>query len=96
MNKNLHILTGAPGTGKTAILEHLTSSHRYDDDVLILEQWEEIYTTDAERQMTFSQVLSFHRRLEEAYRIAGYTVFPVPVETLNCCGAFVEKFVWHA
>ena len=61
-----------------------------------LEPWEEIYTTDAERQMTFRQVLSFHQRVQEAYQIAGYALVPVPVGTLEERGAFVEKFVWHA
>jgi len=70
--------------------------HRYNDDVLILEPWEDIYTTDEERTMTFGQVLAFHRRVEEAYRIAGYTLIGVPTATLEERSVVVEKFIGRA
>jgi predicted ATPase len=69
---------------------------RYNEYVLILEPWEDIYTTDEERTMTFSQALAFHRRVEEAYRIAGYTLTAVPTGTPEERGVFVERFVGHA
>jgi predicted ATPase len=63
--------------------------------VLILEPWEDIYTTDEERTMTFDQILAFHRRVEEAYRIAGYTLTTVPEGTLEERYIFVEEFGGH-
>ena len=178
MDQDLHILTGAPGTGKTAVLGHLTTgigridepareilaehraageqdaqeisterfvdlilqrsiakyetalewgepvvfdrgipdciayalhlgtdpqpaieasmTRRYSEHVLILEPWEEIYATDEERRMTFKQVLSFHQRVQEAYRIAGYTLDVVPRATIEERASFVDRSIERA
>ncbi|MCL1592753.1 MAG: AAA family ATPase [Actinomycetia bacterium] len=178
MDQDLHILTGAPGTGKTAVLGHLTTpirrideparevlaehraageqdaqetsterfvelilqrsiakyetalewgepvmfdrgipdciayalhlgvdpqpaveasmAHRYNEHVLILEPWEEIYTTDEERNMTFNQVLSFHESVQEAYQIAGYTLDVVPRARIEERASFVDRSIKRA
>ena len=175
MTQDLHILTGAPGTGKTAVLRQLTANirrmdepareilaehrisagkdtpdiatdrfventlrrsilkyeqalewaepvvfdrgipdciayalqlgedpqpsiraadaHRYNNDALILEPWEEIYSTDEERTMTFDQVLAFHRSIKEAYHVAGYTLVTVPAMPTRERGVFVSEFI---
>jgi predicted ATPase len=71
-------------------------TYRYNEDVLIFEPWEVIYTTDDERTMALDQVMAFHCRAEEAYRIAGYTLITVPTGTLEERVVFVEEFVGHA
>ena len=175
MTQHLHILTGAPGTGKTAVLRQLTANirrmdepareilaehristgrdtpdiatdrfvemilrrsivkyeqalgfgepvvfdrgipdciayalhlgtdpqpaieaartYRYNEDVLVLEPWQEIYTNDDERTMTFDQVLAFHHRIEEAYQIARYTLTTVPRVSTQERGVFVSEFI---
>lgn len=159
--KNLHIVTGAPGTGKTAVVEHrgfhlfdtvseparevlaehrapgqrggfagspeefqklllarslrkyetaaaresltifdrgipdciayalytgvdpapsieASERHRYAREVFLLSPWDEIYTTDVDRIMTFEMTLGFHERILEAYDLAGYDIISVP------------------
>jgi predicted ATPase len=159
---NLHILTGAPGTGKTAVLEHrgfryfdtvgepareilserrvpgrrggfsgpaeefqslllersilkheiatargsaltlfdrgipdciayalyagvepgpsieAARTYRYAPEVFLCTPWEDIYTTDFDRTMTYEMTVEFHERILEAYDIAAYEVIEMP------------------
>jgi predicted ATPase len=52
--------------------------YRYRAEVLLLEPWEDIYTTDDERTMSFADTVGFHARLVEAYQGAGYQLTVVP------------------
>lgn len=52
--------------------------YRYASEVFMLPPWEAIYTTDADRVMTFDMTVRFHERLLEAYDIAGYEIIEVP------------------
>ncbi|MEN8238550.1 MAG: ATP-binding protein [Actinomycetota bacterium] len=70
--------------------------HRYHPRVLILGPWEEIYTIDDMRTMSFAQVLLFHDRVLEAYDIAGYTLVEVPRGTIADRAAFIEDHVASA
>ncbi|MEN8040795.1 MAG: AAA family ATPase [Actinomycetota bacterium] len=67
--------------------------YRYHADVLLLEPWEDIYTNDDLRNMTFAQVLAFHERVLEAYEIAGYGIVKVPQDSVAERAAFIEAFV---
>jgi predicted ATPase len=67
--------------------------HRYDSDVLILPPWEEIYSTDDERTMTFAETIPFHEALVEAYERTGYTLIEVPRGSAEERGAFARDVV---
>ncbi len=66
--------------------------YSYEPEVLLLEPWEEIYTTDAERTMTFEMTVRFHEAVEQAFAAAGYTLVPVPQISIAERAAFVESF----
>jgi predicted ATPase len=52
--------------------------HRYRREVFLLEPWEEIYSTDDERRMSFADTHGFHAALVDAYGGAGYDLVVVP------------------
>ena len=66
---------------------------RYHPQVLVLEPWEAIYTTDDERKMTFEQSLGFHERLLDGYRNAGYELITVPKAPIEERVAFIRGFI---
>jgi predicted ATPase len=67
--------------------------YRYRPEVLIAEPWEEIYTTDEERQMPFEHVELFHERVVAAYELAGYRLVTVPEVPLDERVEFIRSFV---
>jgi predicted ATPase len=67
--------------------------YRYHREVLILPPWEDIYTTDDERTMSFADTVPFHEALVDAYEDAGYTLVEVPRGTAAERAAFVREFV---
>lgn len=69
------------------------AQYRYHDPVLLLDPWEEIYATDAERTMTFDMVLHFHEAVVEAYRQTGYTFNRVPRTTIARRAAFIDRSI---
>lgn len=52
--------------------------YRYNKKVFLLSPWEEIYTTDLERNMKFSEVLVFHDHIVSFYNQFGYQLVLVP------------------
>jgi predicted ATPase len=69
--------------------------YRYRDDVLILPPWEDVYTTDDERTMSFADTIPFHEAIVEAYERTGYTLVEVPRGSPAERGAFVRDAVIH-
>jgi predicted ATPase len=65
--------------------------YRYDQEVFSLEPWEEIYTTDDERTMSFDDTLRFHAALVESYDDAGYVLTSVPKGPVEERAAFVRE-----
>ena len=63
--------------------------YRYHPQVMVLEPWEQIYATDAERTMSFEQTIPFHAALVDSYEQAGYTLVSVPTGPLADRAAFV-------
>jgi predicted ATPase len=63
--------------------------HRYNPVALVTKPWEEIYTTDDERKMTFAHTVEFQRFIELAYQICGYTLVEVPRGSIEQRAAFV-------
>ena len=57
--------------------------YRYSDVVFALPSWSDIYTTDADRRMTFEQADDFGRIVHQIYVELGYTVVVVPRVTVG-------------
>lgn len=69
--------------------------YRYHSEVLVLEPWEEIYTVDDERTMSFADTLPFHEALLDAYERAGYLLVDVPRDSVEHRATFVRDFITH-
>lgn len=67
--------------------------YRYHPEILILEPWEEIYSVDDERTMSFADTLPFQEALLEAYERAGYVLVDVPRDSVVNRAAFVREFI---
>jgi predicted ATPase len=67
--------------------------YRYDEEVFVLPPWEEIYTTDDERTMSFADTIPFHEAVVAAYERAGYTLIEVPQGSAAERAAFVRQFI---
>lgn len=65
--------------------------HRYNDMVFVLPPWPEIYTTDADRRMSFEDAAAFGRRVQEIYDELGYTIVVVPRGSAAERGAFIRE-----
>ena len=70
--------------------------HRYHPVALVTKPWEEIYTTDDERKMTFDHALEFQRWIELLYEASGYTLVEVPRSSIEQRAAFVRGFLAKA
>jgi len=68
-------------------------THRYNEEVLVLEPWEEIYSTDGERTMSFADTVAFHEALVDAYERTGYRLVSVPRGPVADRAAFVLDFM---
>ncbi len=71
-------------------------ARRYADPVFIAPPWEEIYTVDDLRRMTFAMVEVFHRDLVESYETLGYDLVELPRSTVADRVAFVESCLDHS
>lgn len=67
--------------------------YSYSRQVLILEPWEDIYTTDEERTMTFKDTAPFQAAIKDAYEQAGYVLVEVPRDSVEKRAAFVRCFI---
>ena len=68
---------------------------RYEPYVLFLEPWNDIYTTDEERIMSFDDSVSFSNTLRDVYRRSGYILVQVPQTSIDSRVTFVREFVAH-
>ena len=66
---------------------------RYGPQVLFVEPWSDIYTTDDERIISFEDTASFSEALKDVYTRSGYTLVEVPQTPLDERVAFVRNFV---
>ena len=80
------VLMGTDPTAGRAACER----YRYHPEVLVVEPWEEIYVTDAERTMSFADTIPFHAALVDAYERAGYSLVEVPRDSAENRAAFVR------
>jgi predicted ATPase len=62
--------------------ERAAHEYRYEAEVWLLPPWEEIYTQDSERRMSFAATYYFHESLVAGYEHVGYKVREVPRGTV--------------
>ncbi len=65
--------------------------NRYNNKVLLLEPWEEIYENDDERKMTFEQALDFHHTLTQIYTSLNYDLCIVPKCSIKERAEFIKS-----
>jgi predicted ATPase len=70
-----------------------SARYRYHETVLLLEPWEDIYSTDEERRMSFSDTIPFHEAIVAAYERSGYALEVVPRDDASARSAFVRAFI---
>jgi predicted ATPase len=70
-----------------------SKAYRYRGEVLLLEPWEEIYTVDEERTMSFADTVPFQSAIVDAYERAGYVLVDVPRGSLENRVGFVRDFI---
>jgi len=66
---------------------------RYEAHVLFLEPWSDIYSTDAERIMSFDDSVSFSESLRAVYARSGFVLVDVPQAPIEDRADFVRRFV---
>ena len=66
---------------------------RYEAEVLFLEPWSEIYTTDDERIMSFEDTVSFSDALRDVYGRSGYRLVTVPQAPIEARADFIRRFM---
>ena len=71
----------------------VSDERRYRADAFVLEPWEEIYTVDDERTMSFADTVTFHDVLVDVYERAGYRLIDVPRDSVKERAAFVSSFI---
>ena len=67
--------------------------YRYHPTVLVFRPWEEIYTTDEERTMSYEQTVAWQPYFERIYQGLGYELVEVPRGTIDDRARFIEEFV---
>jgi predicted ATPase len=83
------VRAGTDATPSVAAVE----AFRYQRDVLFLEPWSDIYTTDEERIMSFDDTVSFSEELRDVYERSDYTLVRVPQASIDDRVAFVREFI---
>lgn len=68
----------------------------YHREVVLFTPWEGIYTTDAERTMTFAMVEGFHDVQVSVFERLGYELLEVPKQDIATRARFVEDWVRRA
>ncbi|KTD58885.1 AAA family ATPase [Legionella shakespearei] len=53
--------------------------YRYNPTVFFAPAWEQIYSNDAERRLTFNESLLFEQDLRQAYTDLGYQLINIPL-----------------
>ncbi len=55
------------------------NKYRYNNNVFVLPNWQEIYATDDERTISFAEASAFGDSLREIYLDLGYNIIDVPI-----------------
>lgn len=67
--------------------------YRHAEPVLLLTPWEDTYTTDDERTMSFDLVEMFHGHLVRAYASTGYDLVEVPQASIEERVRFIREVI---
>ena len=67
------------------------SRFRYDEPILVTPPWEEIYTTDTERDRTYEHAVRVHGIIVDWYRQFDYAIVEVPVGPIESRVDFVRR-----
>ncbi|MBE2217889.1 MAG: AAA family ATPase [Ignavibacteria bacterium] len=78
------------GTGKEKF-EEAAGECRYNSFVFLFNAWEEIYTTDDERKMSFGLAKEFGENVGDIYRKLGYVTIDVPFAPVQERADFVVE-----
>ncbi len=81
------------GTAKEKFLE-AAGECRYNPFVFLFNAWEEIYTTDDERKMSFGLAKEFGESVRAIYRRLGYVTIDVPLGAVQTRADFVAKKIY--
>ena len=63
--------------------QSLMRQYRYDQPVFVVPPWQEIYTTDSERDQTFEESVKVFDEIVAWYQRFEYTVKEVPIGTIE-------------
>jgi len=63
--------------------------YRYNDVAFFFPSWEEIYSTDEERTMSFAAAREFGNRMRDVYRELGYRTVDVPCDSCEGRARFI-------
>ena len=74
---------------ETERFEKAARQYLYNNTVFVLAPWEDIYTTDEERKMTFEQTIDFHDLIISAYERFNYKLVEVPFDTVESRAQFI-------
>jgi predicted ATPase len=63
--------------------DQAAEQYRYNPQVFFFAGWEDIYTTDAERKMSFAQARKFGESVQVIYQKLGYQIVNVPFQSIG-------------
>lgn len=70
-----------------------SKSYQYNKSVLFLPSWQEIYTTDEDRVMSFAAAKEFGDLIRNSYIDCGYNIIDVPLANVSERLNFIYKIV---
>jgi predicted ATPase len=79
-------------TDKTAALK-AANEYKYNCHVFMFDAWEEIYTNDDERKMSFELSVGFAKSVRNVYMSLGYEIVDVPFVSIDERVEFIMKSI---
>jgi predicted ATPase len=76
-------------------LDAALRAHPFHSSVFVLPPWQDIYTTDTERDHSFPWVEQVHSHLVQWYRSCGYVLHEVPRLSVVARAEFVIQTLTH-
>jgi predicted ATPase len=67
--------------------------YQYNKNVLFLPSWQEIYTTDEDRTMSFAAAKEFGSLIKKSYIDLEYKIIEVPLASIDERLKFIERFI---
>lgn len=69
-------------TDKSAAIK-AANQYKYNSNVFMFDAWEEIYTNDDERKMSFELSAGFAKSVRNVYKCLGYKIIDVPFVSVD-------------